>query len=125
MGLPATTIQPAIQGTKAPSGYTIGQDYILVIGDDGTIRSKASRNAEAEAKALTADEIANMPQANPVQKIKNGLTYDVFSLTDTKLQELPNAGGDLRWYTTIAFSLGIMFAGICLINWRKGKHDEA
>ena len=114
-----------LKETKAPSGYTIGQDYILVIGDDGTIRSKASRNAEAEAKALTADEIANMPQANPVQKIKNGLTYDVFSLTDTKLQELPNAGGDLRWYTTIAFSLGIMFAGIYLINWRKGKHDEA
>lgn len=108
-----------LKETKAPSGYTIGEDYILVIEDDGMIRSRASRDAENEAEKLTADDIANMPQVNPVQTVKNGLTYSVFHITGMKMQELPNTGGNLLWYTIIAFSLGIMFAGIYSINWRK------
>ena len=114
-----------LKETKAPSGYTIGEDHILVIEDDGTIRSKQSQDAENEAKQLTTDDIAGMAKVNLVQTTKNGLSYNVFSLTDTKVQELPNAGGNLLWYTITAFSSGIMFAVFYLANRRREKRDEA
>lgn len=111
-----------LKETEAPKGYTVSEDILFVLQDDGTIKYAKSQDAESDAKKLTTARINAMETWSKYQDYtdaSSGAVYQTYRIDDQKLPEFPSTGGAGLYIFLIAFT-ALVFFGLYMLR-KEGK----